>query len=175
MIRGNFDSASNAVRLDLVLWLWGTSRLFMSAEAYEVRWRNLGVENPPNSESLRGKLMAVLKRSHTRACEWKAEAKMIILTAWKALRSRNRVALVGVFFTMSDDRFGRRVDASSAAGAVEPFMIPLVQGLGRFDCHLIHEECPFRRSQSGTIIVAARGYPSHRPIHIVLFLGSCCV
>lgn len=44
---------------------------------------------------------------------------------------------------MSDDRFQRWVDASSAAGAVEPFMIPLVQGLGRFDWHLIHEDARF--------------------------------
>ena len=26
---------------------------------------------------------------------------------------------------------------------VEPFMIPLIQGLGRFDCHLIHEDARF--------------------------------
>ena len=44
---------------------------------------------------------------------------------------------------MPDDRFQRWVDASSAAGAIEPFMIPLVQGLGRFDCHLIHEDARF--------------------------------
>jgi hypothetical protein len=41
---------------------------------------------------------------------------------------------------MPDDRFQRWVDASSAAGAVEAFMVPLVQGLGRFDCHLINED-----------------------------------
>lgn len=41
---------------------------------------------------------------------------------------------------MPDDRLQRWVDASSAAGAIEPFMIPLVQGLGRFDCHLINED-----------------------------------
>jgi hypothetical protein len=41
---------------------------------------------------------------------------------------------------MPDDRLQRWVDASSAAGAVEAFMIPLVQGLGRFDCHLISED-----------------------------------
>jgi hypothetical protein len=34
----------------------------MSAEAYEVRRRNLGVENPPNSESLRGKLTASFEK-----------------------------------------------------------------------------------------------------------------
>ena len=44
---------------------------------------------------------------------------------------------------MSDDRFQRWVDASSAAGGVEPFMIPLVQGLGRFDCYLINEDARF--------------------------------
>jgi hypothetical protein len=33
---------------------------------------------------------------------------------------------------MADDRFQRWVDASSAAGAIEPFMTVLVQGLGRF-------------------------------------------
>ena len=44
---------------------------------------------------------------------------------------------------MPDDRFQRWVDASSAAGAIEPFMIPLVQGLGRFDCHLINEDARF--------------------------------
>ena len=44
---------------------------------------------------------------------------------------------------MPDDRFQRWVDASSVAGAVEPFMIPLVQGLGRFDCHLINEDARF--------------------------------
>src|SRR5437899_10905846 len=44
---------------------------------------------------------------------------------------------------MPDDRFQRWVDASSAAGAIEPFMIPLIQGLGRFDCHLINEDARF--------------------------------
>ena len=56
------------------------------------------------------------------------------------LRSRIGVALVRSYCTMPDDRFQRWVDASSAAGAVEAFMIPLVQGLGRFDCHLINED-----------------------------------
>ena len=41
---------------------------------------------------------------------------------------------------MPDDRLQRWVDASSAAGAVEAFLVPLVQGLGRFDCHLINED-----------------------------------
>jgi hypothetical protein len=44
---------------------------------------------------------------------------------------------------MRDDRFKRWIDASSAAGAIEPFMIPLVEGLGRFDCHLIREDARF--------------------------------
>ena len=44
---------------------------------------------------------------------------------------------------MPDDRYQRWIDASSAASAFEPSMIPLVQGLGRFDCHLIHEDARF--------------------------------
>jgi hypothetical protein len=44
---------------------------------------------------------------------------------------------------MPDDRYQRWIDSSSVSGAVEPFMVPLVQGLGRFDCHLIHEETRF--------------------------------
>ena len=44
---------------------------------------------------------------------------------------------------MPDDRFQRWVDASSAAGAIEPVMIALVQGLGRFDCRLIEEDARF--------------------------------
>src|SRR3954452_25483149 len=44
---------------------------------------------------------------------------------------------------MADDRFQRWVDASSAAGAIEPFMTDLVQGLGRFDCRLIEEDARF--------------------------------
>jgi uncharacterized protein (DUF2461 family) len=44
---------------------------------------------------------------------------------------------------MPDDRYQRWIDASSAVRAIEPFMIPLVQGLGRFDCHLIHEDTRF--------------------------------
>jgi hypothetical protein len=44
---------------------------------------------------------------------------------------------------MPDDRLQRWIDASSAAGGVEPFMIPLIQGLGRFDCHLIREDARF--------------------------------
>src|SRR5438309_11582933 len=59
------------------------------------------------------------------------------------LRSRNGIALVRSYCTMPDDRFQRWVDASSAAGAIEPFMIPLVQGLGRFDCRLIEEDARF--------------------------------
>ena len=59
------------------------------------------------------------------------------------LRSRNGVALTRSHCTMPDDRLQRWVDASSAAGAVESFMIPLVQGLGRFDCHLLNEDARF--------------------------------
>ena len=44
---------------------------------------------------------------------------------------------------MPDDRFQRWVDASSAAGAIEPSMNALVQGLGRFDCRLIEEDARF--------------------------------
>ena len=44
---------------------------------------------------------------------------------------------------MPDDRLQRWVDASSAVGAIEPFMIGLVQGLGRFDCRLIEEDARF--------------------------------
>jgi len=44
---------------------------------------------------------------------------------------------------MADDRYQRWIDASSASSAVEPSMIPLVQGLGRFDCHFIQEETRF--------------------------------
>ena len=44
---------------------------------------------------------------------------------------------------MLDNRYQQWVDASSAAGAVEQFMAPLVQGLGRFDCHLIREDSRF--------------------------------
>lgn len=44
---------------------------------------------------------------------------------------------------MPDDRFQRWVDASSAAGAIDPFMTALVQGLGRFDCRLIEEDARF--------------------------------
>jgi hypothetical protein len=44
---------------------------------------------------------------------------------------------------MSDNRYQRWIDASSAVRAVEPFMVDLVQGLGRFDCHLIDEDTRF--------------------------------
>ena len=44
---------------------------------------------------------------------------------------------------MPDDRYQRWIDASSAMRAIEPFMVPLVQGLGRFDCHLINEDARF--------------------------------
>jgi len=44
---------------------------------------------------------------------------------------------------MLDDRYQRWVDASAAMRAVEQFMVALVQGLGRFDCHLIREDARF--------------------------------
>jgi len=44
---------------------------------------------------------------------------------------------------MLDDRYQHWVDASSAAGAIEQFMVPLVKGLGRFDSHLIREDTRF--------------------------------
>lgn len=59
------------------------------------------------------------------------------------LRTRNRGSSFRSYSTMPDDRYQRWIDASSATGAVEPLMIPLVQGLGRFDCHLIHEDARF--------------------------------
>jgi hypothetical protein len=45
---------------------------------------------------------------------------------------------------MSDSRYQRWIDASSTLGAIEPFMVPVVEGLGRFDCHLIREDTRFR-------------------------------
>ena len=47
------------------------------------------------------------------------------------------------YSTMPDNRYQRWIEASSATSAVEPLMIPLVQGLGRFDCHLILEDARF--------------------------------
>jgi len=44
---------------------------------------------------------------------------------------------------MLDDRYRRWLDASSAASAIDQFMVPLIQGLGRFDCHLIREDARF--------------------------------
>jgi len=44
---------------------------------------------------------------------------------------------------MLDDRYQQWVDASSAAGAIEQFMVALVKGLGRFDSHLIREDTRF--------------------------------
>jgi hypothetical protein len=59
------------------------------------------------------------------------------------LRNRNGVAHLDLIPLMPDDRYQRWIEASSATSAVEPLMIPLVQGLGRFDCHLIHEDARF--------------------------------
>ena len=44
---------------------------------------------------------------------------------------------------MQNDRYRQWVDASAAMGAVDQFIVPLVQGLGRFDCHLIREDARF--------------------------------
>ena len=44
---------------------------------------------------------------------------------------------------MLDDRYQRWLTAASAAGAFDKLMVPLVQGLGRFDCRLIREDVRF--------------------------------
>lgn len=44
---------------------------------------------------------------------------------------------------MLDDRQQRWVAAASAAAAFDKSMVALVQGLGRFDCHLIREDARF--------------------------------
>jgi hypothetical protein len=44
---------------------------------------------------------------------------------------------------MQTDRYSRWIQASVAAAAVEPFMMPIVQGLGRLDCRLISEDARF--------------------------------
>lgn len=38
-----------------------------------------------------------------------------------------------------DDRFERWVKASHGIGRIEPFMVPVLQGLGRFDCQLMSD------------------------------------
>ena len=48
---------------------------------------------------------------------------------------------------MADDRYQRWIDASSGSDPVEAFMIPLVQGLGRFDSYLIQEDARFAANQ----------------------------
>jgi hypothetical protein len=48
---------------------------------------------------------------------------------------------------VANDRFARWIDASNTAGGIEPFMIPVVQGLGRFDCQLICEDARFAEVQ----------------------------
>src|SRR5215467_12595649 len=60
---------------------------------------------------------------------------------------------------MPDDRLQRWIDASFATGAVESFMVPLVQGLGRFDCRLIREDARFsalNREQSSSLDESTR-------------------
>src|SRR5215467_14557703 len=60
---------------------------------------------------------------------------------------------------MPDDRLQRWIDASFATGAVESFMVPLVQGLGRFDCRLIREDARFaalNREQSPSLDESTR-------------------
>ena len=103
------------------------------AEALIVRGRK-------SAESLRGKLAASFEKISYARVRVESRSKDDNFDRVDDLRSRNGVALVRSYCTMPDDRFQRWVDASSAAGAVEPFMIPLVQGLGRFDCHLINED-----------------------------------
>ena len=103
------------------------------AEALIVRGRK-------SAESLRGKLAASFEKISYARVRAESRSKDDNFDRVDDLRSRNGVALVRSYCTMPDDRFQRWVDASSAAGAVEPFMIPLVQGLGRFDCHLINED-----------------------------------
>jgi hypothetical protein len=89
---------------------------------------------------LRGKLAASLEKVSYARVRVESRSKHDNFDRADDLRSRNGVALARSHCTMPDDRFQRWVDASSAAGAVEAFMIPLVQGLGRFDCHLINED-----------------------------------
>src|SRR5205809_8062943 len=78
------------------------------------------------------------------------------------LRSRNGVALVRSYCIMPDDRFQRWVDASSVAGAVEPFMIRLVQGLGGFDGHLINQAARFAALIPAQSSMHARRRPASR-------------
>ena len=52
------------------------------------------------------------------------------------------ISLGGVLSVQSD-RYSEWIDASIGAGAIEPFMIPLVQGLGRVDCELIRDDRRF--------------------------------
>ena len=76
---------------------------------------------------------------------------------------------------MPDDRFQRWVDASSAAGAIEPSMTALVQGLGRFDCRLIEEDSRFSALNQEQSSSSHEIPLSRRPIDIVLFLDACGV
>jgi hypothetical protein len=42
-----------------------------------------------------------------------------------------------------DERWARWVRASVGAGAVDPFFMPTIQGLGRLDCEILHEDQRF--------------------------------
>ncbi len=66
----------------------------MSAEAYEVRRRNLGVENPPNSESLRGKLTASFEKISYARVRVESRSKDDNFDRVDDLRTQNWVALV---------------------------------------------------------------------------------
>ena len=42
-----------------------------------------------------------------------------------------------------DERWARWIQASVGAGAVDPFFTPTIQGLGRLDCEILHEDQRF--------------------------------
>jgi hypothetical protein len=44
-----------------------------------------------------------------------------------------------------DDRYNQWIQASQSLGRIEPFMVPVLQGLGRLDCQLISEDLRFRQ------------------------------
>jgi hypothetical protein len=43
-----------------------------------------------------------------------------------------------------EERFSRWIQASIGAGAVDPFFMPTIQGLGRLDCEILAEDERFR-------------------------------